>query len=99
MDAFITEDRLFWIALVVGGPGSIADGVWDLVRAWRVIRDGVSAEGAPLCASIQTRTGERYPVVEFVAHGKTHRFTSHGSLGLLSSVRVGTHVPVRYCRS
>ena len=85
------------IMFVVAGIGLMAYGVWGLVRAWMLRRDGVQVQGRVVGTT--SDEGGGYPVIEYSERGNTHKFTSRSPLGLLSSLRVGARVPVRYSQA
>jgi hypothetical protein len=84
------------ILCVIGGLGLMAYGVWGVVRAWRLRRDGVSVQGRVARIADDSEGGQR-ATVEFWAQGRTRRITSRH--GAFSSVTVGTSVPIRYAES
>lgn len=83
------------IAMVIGGLGAMAYGGWGCARSWRLRHEGVSVAGRVIEIESDNDNG-RWPIVEFDAQGKTHKFRSSCSIGPFYKLEVGASVPVRY---
>jgi len=83
------------MAFLIGGLGLMSFGAAGCVRSWRLRQQGVSVPGLVIDIESDNENGG-WPVVEFKARGKTHKFTSRCSVGLFSTLEVGASVPVRY---